>query len=114
TATDDQGNSTIKQITISLDGGLFLIECPQNIVVQLGPGECSAEVSYSIAPIGLCNQTPIVQQIDASGRTSGDHFYVGTTPQVYAITEQLGYTMECALTVQVLEHVGSPALACND
>lgn len=114
TATDDQGNSTIKQITISLDGGLFLIECPQNIVVQLGPGECSAEVSYSIAPIGLCNQTPIVQQIDASGRTSGDHFYVGTTPQVYAITDQLGYTMECAFTVQVLEHVGSPAMACND
>src|SRR4030095_13061003 len=41
TATDDQGNVTVEQITVGLDGGLFLMDCPQNIVVQLEPGECS-------------------------------------------------------------------------
>ena len=114
TATDDQGNVTVEQVTVTLEGGLFLMECPQDIVVYLEPGECVAEVSYSIAPTGLCNQQPIVSQVDASGMTSGDFFPIGKTPQVYQITDQLGYTAICAFQVQVVEFHEPIALACQD
>jgi hypothetical protein len=114
TATDDQGNQTIEQVTVSLEGGLFLMTCPNDITVHLQNGECSAEVGYAIAPIGLCNQVPTIQQIDNSGLTAGGFFPIGTTVQTYLITDQLGYSMECAFTVEVVEFQGSNELACND
>ncbi len=114
TATDDQGNVTVEQIIVSLDGGLFLMDCPQDIMVLLESGQCSSEVTYQMAPQGLCNQEPIVTQIDGTGLTSGDLFPIGTTHLVYAITDQLGYSMECAFDVQVLEFPESLALACQD
>ncbi|MEO5905564.1 MAG: hypothetical protein ABIQ11_02480, partial [Saprospiraceae bacterium] len=52
TATDDQGNITVEQVTVTLIGGLFLMECPQDIVVYLEQGECTEEVSYSLSPVG--------------------------------------------------------------
>ena len=114
TATDDQGNVTLEQVIVTLEGGLFTMECPQDIYVYLLPGECTAEVSYSIAPVGLCNQAPVVSQIDGSGLTSGDQFPVGKTPQTYMISDQLGYTMECAFNVNVVEFPQTLALACQD
>lgn len=114
TATDDQGNVTIEKVAVVLEGGLFLMECPQDINVYLQPGECFAEISYAIAPVGLCNQDPVVTQIDASGLTSGDGFPIGTTRQMYAITDQLGYTTECAFNVNVFEFADNQALACQD
>src|SRR5690606_35191255 len=96
TATDDQGNVTVEQLIVSLSGGLFLMECPDDMSVTIGPGACSATVTYQIAPQGLCNQVPQVEQIDGTGLTSGDAFPIGKTPQVYRITDQLGYAMECA------------------
>lgn len=114
TATDDQGNVTTEEVTVSLQGGLFLMDCPQDIYMSLEPGACSAEVSYVVEPQGLCNQVPTVQQIDGTGLTSGDLFPIGTTRQSYLITDQLGYSMECAFNVVVAEFNGTTALACND
>ena len=114
TATDDQGNVSQEELIVSLDGGLFMMDCPQDIVVYLNSGECSAVVSYPIAPEGLCNQEPIVNQMDASGLTSGDFFPIGTTVQSYLISDPLGNTMECAFSVQVVEFPGEVELACND
>lgn len=114
TATDDQGNVTTEQLVVSLEGGLFLMECPQDIVVSLAAGECSASITYNMAPEGLCNQEPIVTQVDGTGLTSGDFFPIGTTRQVYTIADQLGYTMQCAFNVQVLEFAETSVLACND
>jgi hypothetical protein len=114
TATDDQGNVAVEQVEVTLVGGLFTMDCPQDIVVYLDAGECSAEVNYSILPEGLCNQIPTITQMDGTGITSGDFFYIGTTPQVYMITDQLGYSMECAFNVQVVEFNGLLPLVCND
>lgn len=114
TATDDQGNVTTEEVIVYLVGGLFLVDCPQDIVVYLESGECAQEVSYSIAPVGLCNQQPTVTQIDASGLTSGDAFPVGTTRQMYAITDQLGYTYECAFNVEVVEFPELLPMACQN
>ncbi len=114
TATDDQGNQTIEEIAVSLDGGLFLMDCPQDIVISLEPGECSAEINYAIQPEGLCNQVPVVEQIDGTGLTSGDLFPIGTTRQMYLISDQLGYSMECAFNVIVQEFQSNAPLACND
>ena len=114
TATDDQGNVTVEEVSVVLVGGLFVMECPQDIIINLPPGECSSEVSYSIAPVGLCDQDPVVTQVDATGLTSGDFFPIGKTPQVYTIVDQLGYSMTCAFNVEVLEFTGPIALACQD
>lgn len=114
TATDDQGNVTTAQVAINLEGGLFLMDCPSDIVVQLEAGECTAGVTYPIAPQGLCNQVPTVTQVDGTGLTSGDAFPIGKTPQVYQITDPLGYTMECAFYVEVLEFPETNVLTCND
>ncbi|MDQ3017024.1 MAG: HYR domain-containing protein, partial [Bacteroidota bacterium] len=114
TATDDQGNVTVEEVTVILDGGLFLIDCPQNIVVNLEPGECSAGVTYVMNPQGLCGQDPVMTQIDGTGLTSGDDFPIGTTHLLYSITDQLGYTLECGFDVEVLEFVGGIPLACQD
>ncbi len=113
TATDDQGNQNIQNVTVSLDGGLFLMDCPQDIVVNLAPGECTAGVTYQMAPEGLCNQVPVVTQIDGTGLTSGSQFPIGKTPQTYMISDQLGYSMECSFQVQVIGYPGG-ALVCGD
>jgi hypothetical protein len=76
-ATDDQGNQDVEEVSVSLAGGLFLMNCPQNIVVQLEPGECSMDVTYPMLPEGLCNQVPTVTQTDGTGLTSGDLFPIG-------------------------------------
>lgn len=114
TATDDQGNVTVEQVIVTLEGGLFEFNCIENIVINLAPGECSAQASYSLSPVGLCNQAPVVAQIDGSGLTSGDFFPIGKTPQVYTITDQLGYSLMCAFTVDVIEFPENVALACQD
>ncbi|HJW29101.1 MAG TPA: HYR domain-containing protein, partial [Saprospiraceae bacterium] len=114
TATDDQGNQTAAEITVGLSGGLFLMQCPQNMTFQLDPGQCTQPVTYQIAPEGLCNQVPIVSQIDGTGLTSGDEFPIGKTAQTYLISDQLGNTMQCSFTIDVLEFQGTHQLACQD
>ncbi len=114
TATDDQGNQDVEQVTVSLDGGLFLMDCPQDIVVYLDPGECSMDITYPMQPQGLCNQEPVVTQTDGTGLTSGDFFPIGITKQSYVITDQLGYSMECAFNIIVNEFQGTNELACQD
>src|SRR4029079_10637445 len=66
-----------------------------------------------MAPEGLCNQQPVVEQVDGTGLTSGDLFPIGITRQIYQITDQLGYSMQCAFQIQVVEAAGGP-LVCED
>ncbi|HZV71158.1 MAG TPA: HYR domain-containing protein [Saprospiraceae bacterium] len=113
TATDDQGNIAYADVAVSLVGGLFMIDCPQNITVYLAPGECSMGVTYEMEPEGLCNQEPTVEQVDGTGLTSGDLFPIGITRQIYQISDQLGYTTQCAFEIQVVEAAGG-ALVCED
>ena len=85
------------------------MDCPQDIVVYLEPGYCITCVS--MAPEGLCNQTPVVTQIDGTGLTSGDDFPMEKHRRLI-ISDQLGYAMECSFRVQLLDIGG--ALVCAD
>jgi hypothetical protein len=114
TATDDQGNVTVEQVIITLEGGLFILDCPDDIVVNVGPGECGATVNYVMTAQGLCNQDPFITQIDNSGLLPGDFFPVGVTELVFMVTDQLGYDEECSFTVEVVEYPESFELACQD
>ncbi|MEO7927096.1 MAG: T9SS type A sorting domain-containing protein [Saprospiraceae bacterium] len=113
TATDDQGNVAYGNVTVRLTGGLFMMDCPEDIVVYLQAGECSMGVTYAMTPQGLCNQQPTVEQVDGTGLTSGDLFPIGTTRQTFVITDQLGYSMDCSFQIQVVEALGG-ALVCAD
>jgi hypothetical protein len=92
TATDDQGNVTIEQIIVTLVGGLFIMDCPDDIQVFLNPGECGAIVNYTMTPTGLCGQEPIISQIDGTGLIDGAFFPVGINQLVFMVSDQLGYS----------------------
>ena len=114
TATDDQGNQTIETIVVNLQGGLFIMDCPGDIVTYVGPGECGAVVNYTMTPTGLCGQQPIISQIDGTGLVSGGYFPVGVNHLVFMVTDQLGYSEECSFDVNVVEFPGTVELACQD
>ena len=114
TATDDQGNVTVEQITVTLIGGLFIMDCPDDIITYVGPGECGANVNYTMSPQGLCGQEPIISQLDGTGLLDGDFFPVGVTELVFMVSDQLGYSEECSFTVEVVEYPGTTDLACQD
>jgi hypothetical protein len=114
TATDDQGNQTIEEIIVTLQGGLFIMDCPDDIQVYLEPGECGAVVNYTMTPQGLCSMEPIISQIDGTGLISGDYFPVGITELVFMVSDDLGYSEECSFTVEVVEYPEVFALACQD
>jgi len=114
TATDDQGNVTIEEIIVTLVGGLFIMDCPDDIQVSVGPGECGAVVNYTMTPQGLCGQEPIISQLDGTGLISGAFFPVGITEMVFMVSDQLGYTEECSFTVEVIEYPETGELACQD
>lgn len=114
TATDDQGNQTIETVLVTLQGGLFIMDCPDDIQVFVGPGECSAIVNYTMTPQGLCGQEPIISQLDGTGLVSGDDFPVGVTQLVFMVSDELGYTAECSFNVEVVEFPGTFELACQD
>ncbi len=114
TATDDQGNVTTETVSVILDGGLFIMDCPSNIQVYLGPGACGATVFYTMAPQGLCGQEPIISQLDGTGLTSGGFFPIGITTLEFMISDQLGYSEACSFTIEVIEYPEVIELACND
>ncbi len=114
TATDDQGNVTVEQIIVTLVGGLFIMDCPDDIITYVGPGECGAQVNYTMSPQGLCGQEPIISQLDGTGLVDGAFFPVGVTELVFMVSDQLGYSEECSFTVEVVEYPGTTEVACQD
>ena len=72
------------------------IDCPDNI------STCDFLVDYS-APVGDDNCGVFeIEQVDATGLSSGDEFPVGITEQIFEITDLSGNTEQCSFTVEVL------------
>ncbi len=113
TVTDDCGNSSTCQAQVMGTGGLLEITCPSDIIVYLGPGECTAFVSYTVTADAICGGTPVLMQIDTTGLTSGDAFSIGTTIQTWIATNNSD-TAECSFNITVVEYDGPIFLACND
>jgi hypothetical protein len=114
TVTDECGNSSTCQANVTGIGGALEIDCPDDIIVYLGPGECSAFVNYTVTAEAICGGTDVViTQIDNSGLTSGDAFPIGVTIQTYQATNGVD-TAVCSFTITVIEADIPVILACND
>ena len=114
TVTDECGNSSTCVALVTGLGGVLEIDCPADIVVFLGPGECSAFVNYVVTADAICGGSVVtIEQIDTSGLTSGDAFPIGTTIQTYRAFNNAD-TAECSFTITVVEFDGPVVMACND
>ncbi|MEO6132136.1 MAG: T9SS type A sorting domain-containing protein [Saprospiraceae bacterium] len=114
TVTDACGNSSTCQALVSGVGGALTIDCPDNITVNLGPGECVAYVNYVVTAEALCGGSNVqIIQVDTSGLTSGSPFPIGVTTQTYIATNGID-TVTCSFTITVIEYDIPVVLACND
>lgn len=89
------------------------IVCPDDIVINLSPGECETAVNFSISEVGeSCN----VILIQNSGLPSGDIFPIGTTTNCFTYVDQNGNPVaSCCFDVTVNEYPNpTSTLACND
>ncbi len=115
--TDECGNQSTCEFNITGEGGSgILMECPSDIIIFLGDGECEKYISYPISAERRCGtEEPVLVQIDNSGYTSGDAFPVGVTEQEYVAYNSLGDTVYCSFTITVVGFVQTNnTMACND
>ncbi len=114
TVTDACGNSSTCQAFVSGIGGSLEIDCPDDIIIFLGPTECVAFVSYVVTAEAICGGSEVtITQIDSSGLTSGDAFPIGVTIQTFMATNGSD-TAVCSFTITVVEADIPVVMACND
>ncbi len=115
-AIDSCGNQAVCIANITFTGFPELeIFCPNDTLIQLGPGGCDAIVPYDIIAINPCGEDAVITQIDTSGFTAGDDFPIGVTIQEYMATNEYGDTVSCSFTITVLENDDPiTSLVCND
>ena len=113
TVTDECGNSSTCTALVLGSGGLLEINCPQDIVINLNAGECTAFVNYVVTADAICGGTPVLEQTDMTGLTSGDAFPIGTTIQTWIATNNSD-TVECSFNITIIEYDGPIVLGCND
>ncbi|MFN8395281.1 MAG: HYR domain-containing protein [Bacteroidia bacterium] len=109
--TDATGNTTTCSFTVTVtDAQHPSLVCPSNLFVNSAPGNCDSVVTY-VAPIGTDN-CPGAVTVLQSGLASGSNFQVGTTTQVYKVTDAHGNTATCSFFVQVIDNV-LPQISCQ-
>jgi hypothetical protein len=99
-ATDAAGNTSTCSFTVTvIDNQAPAITCPSNISVNNSPGFCNAVVTYT-APVGTDN-CPGQTTVLTSGLASGATYPIGTTTNVYTVTDAGGNSTTCSFTVTV-------------
>ena len=100
TATDSTGNTTFctQDITV-IDNEKPAIVCPDPIEVSNDAGVCGAVVDYT-TPAGKDNcPSPVITQ--TAGLSGGSLFPIGTTTNIFRITDASGNINTCSFTVKV-------------
>ncbi len=108
--TDASNNVTTCSFTVTvLDVQSPSITCPTNIITGNDAGQCGAVVNYA-APVGTDN-CPGASTIQVAGLASGAFFPVGTTTNVFKVTDASGNTATCSFTVTVND-TQNPSITC--
>lgn len=88
----------------------ILIECPDDIQVQLVGGECRDVVTYVVTAEDNCGIESII-----GVPPSGSIFEIGETEVIVTVTDINGLTIDCVFPVIVDEYLPTTAaLSCND
>lgn len=97
--TDAFGNSATCSFTVTVnDTEVPTISCPANIVVSNGVDSCSKTVYFAVNSGDNCTGSSLTL---VSGLASGSEFPVGTTTNVYRVTDASGNSTTCSFTVTV-------------
>ncbi|HOY32136.1 MAG TPA: HYR domain-containing protein, partial [Bacteroidales bacterium] len=108
--TDATGNSSTCSFTVTVnDNQAPAITCPTNITVNNTSGLCSAIVNFT-TPVGTDN-CPGATTTQISGLNSGSAFPVGTTTNIFRVTDAAGSTKTCSFTVTVNDNQ-APVITC--
>jgi hypothetical protein len=103
-------NANLNFGTNHAGNGTALNGCIQNLQLMNGSTpNCSATVYYA-APVGTDN-CPGATTTRTSGLPSGANFPIGTTTNVFQVTDGAGNTTTCAATVTVLD-TDRPTITC--
>ncbi len=91
------------------------LTCPNDMTINLGPGACSAPVTFSLSANDDCDPNPTITQTDGTGLASGDYFPIGTHTLAFGAGDAWGNTSSCSFTVTVLEYPNPVTqLTCNN
>lgn len=113
TAFDAAGNSATCQGTVIVeDNQAPTITCPVNVSVDTDPNECYAVITYA-APTASDNCPSGLVITQTSGLPSGSQFPVGTTTNIFEVTDGAGNTGTCSFTITVTDNE-APTLVCQD
>ena len=109
TATDASGNTATCDITVTvIDNEDPTITCPANITQTADPGVCEAVVTYSVSSTDNCPGETIMQ---TAGLASGSAFPIGTTTNIFKVTDASGNTATCSFDVTVNDNE-NPSITC--
>lgn len=109
TLTDAAGNvSTCGFVVTVLDTQIPVIVCPDDQVIQLGPGECTT-TDYPVIPVFEFDNCP---DYTISSFPPGTPVGIGDTVITLIITDASGNADSCTYNLTVLEFMTAQELAC--
>lgn len=108
TVTAANGCTDTENIIITQSLPPATLTCPDNIEMNNDPGKCGAVVNYT-PPSGPVNCGYTISQ--TQGYSSGSLFPVGTTINVFEISDGNGNTSSCTFTVTI-EDNETPVVTC--
>ncbi|MCB9354614.1 MAG: HYR domain-containing protein [Lewinellaceae bacterium] len=109
-STDAAGNSTTCSFSVTVeDNEAPMITCPGDIVTGNDLNQCGAVVTYA-APT-FSDNCPGATIMQTAGLPSGAFFPVGTTTNVFQVTDASGNTATCSFTVTVND-TQNPTITC--
>ncbi len=108
--TDINGNTSSCTFTVTVvDAQPPTLACPPNMNSSGSPGLCGGIVTFN-SPISTdnCPSAIITQN---TGNPSGSLFLIGTTTNLYTVTDISGNTGTCSFTITVMDGV-PPTITC--
>jgi gliding motility-associated-like protein len=108
TATDDCGNTTECQTTVTVNDNMApQITCPEDIIVRLEEGASTAVVDFTAEASDNCEFTMNYSH------DPGSEFSLGTTNVVVTATDMAGNSSECNFDIIVVDE-NAPVVICPD
>lgn len=101
--TDINGNTAECETSVTvIDGELPILECPDEIIVEVDLGECEAEVTVVITATDNCSDSLLITNSFNDGGADASGVYpLGETIVVFTVEDESGNVASCSVTVIV-------------
>ncbi|MBR9920910.1 MAG: HYR domain-containing protein [Bacteroidetes bacterium] len=107
--TDMSGNTATCSFDVTItDDENPTLDCPLDFAVDSDMGQCGAIVNFQITGADNCMGETVIQ---VSGIPTGNFYPVGSTTNVFEVTDNAGNSAECTFEVTV-EDNENPTISC--